>query len=348
MRVGLVLGGGGITGLAYHAGALAALERTTGWDPRQAEIVVGTSAGSMVGALLRRRITAADMAAIAVGDEPVSSPPAITRALHDRPPLPPVRLRSLMMRPPRLPGPALVGAWLRRPWRLDPVSALASVVPDGQLDFDDHTTALGDVLGSPWPDDELWICAMRRRDLRRVVLGRDTTARLTAGVAASCAIPGYFRPVPIGDETYIDGGVRSPTNADVLRRSGIDLAIVVSPMSGRDLGRIGGPATIVRRHARARLDGERRRLDAAGIPSVVLEPGPDVVDVLGADFMSDARTGDIVAATSADTAEQLGAPVVRTLVAGLRTAPPQQAPRPCARRRPHHPRSPRSRHRPAA
>jgi NTE family protein len=333
MRVGLVLGGGGVTGLAYHAGALAALERTTGWDPRLSEIVVGTSAGSVVGALLRRRIAAGDLAAIAVGDEPRSSPPAITRALRDRPEFPPVRLRSLVARPPRLPGPALIGAWLRRPWRIDPVSALASVVPDGRLDLADHTTALDEVLGSPWTDEDLWVCVVRRRDLRRVVLGRDATARLADAVTASCAIPGYFRPVEIDGETYLDGGVRSPTNADVLRRADLDLAIVVSPMSGRGLGRLGGPATMVRRHARARLDGERRRLQAAGIPTVVLEPGPAVIDVLGPDFMSDARTGDIVAATAADTAEHLRSPVVEALVAGLTAAARRDGPPPGPRRR---------------
>jgi NTE family protein len=49
LRVGLVLGGGGVVGVAYHAAALAAIERDLGWEPRPAEVVVGTSAGSLVG-----------------------------------------------------------------------------------------------------------------------------------------------------------------------------------------------------------------------------------------------------------------------------------------------------------
>lgn len=313
--MGLILGAGGVTGLAYHAAALDVIDRELGWDPRTADVVVGTSAGSVVAALLRRGIPASDLAAIAVGDEPVSSPAAVSRALHDRQEFPPVRLRTLVGWP-RLPSRALVEAWLRRPWRVDPVTAIASVIPDGTLDLVEHTSALDELLGSRWPDDDLWVCTVRQSDLRRVVMGRDISAPLAPAVAASCAIPGYFRPVQIGQESYVDGGVRSPTNADAVRRADLDLAIIVSPMSGRDLGAF-GTGNLVRRHARGKLDGERRRLEAAGIPSVVIEPGPAVIDALGSDFMSDVRAVDIVQAAAADTAEQLRVPVVRTLVAGL-------------------------------
>ena len=317
MRVGLVLGGGGVTGLAYHAAALAAIDHDLGWDPRTADVVVGTSAGSIVAAMLRRGVPAADLSTIAVGGDPAATPPGIVRALRDRPELPPVRLASLVGRPPRLPSIALLGAWARRPWRLDPITVVASVIPDGTLDMVEHASALDEILGSRWPDSPTWICAVRQHDLRRVVLGRDVAAPLAPAVAASCAIPGYFRPVVIGEDSYLDGGVRSPTNADVLRGApALDVAIVVSPMSGRDLGRFGA-RSMVRRHARARLDGERKRLEAAGIPTVVVEPGPEVIEALGSDFMSDAGTLDIVNAAFLDTGEQLCTPRARTLLAGL-------------------------------
>jgi len=66
-RVGLVLGGGGAVGAAYHAGALAAIEQDLGWDARNAAVIVGTSAGSLVGALLRLGVPATDLAALTVG-----------------------------------------------------------------------------------------------------------------------------------------------------------------------------------------------------------------------------------------------------------------------------------------
>ena len=62
-RVGLVLGAGGIVGQAYHAGVLAALEHDYGWDPRSAEVIIGTSAGSITGSLLRSGIHASELAA---------------------------------------------------------------------------------------------------------------------------------------------------------------------------------------------------------------------------------------------------------------------------------------------
>src|SRR5688500_14571542 len=66
-RVGLVLGAGGVVGSAFHAGVLSALADDTGWDRRGAEVVVGTSAGSGTGALLRAGLPAADLAAEALG-----------------------------------------------------------------------------------------------------------------------------------------------------------------------------------------------------------------------------------------------------------------------------------------
>src|SRR5437016_11641129 len=79
-RIGVVLGAGGFGGRAFHAGVLSALEEGTGWDPRDAEVVVGTSAGSQVGTALRIGISASDLAARIAGG-PVS---AEGRRLFDR------------------------------------------------------------------------------------------------------------------------------------------------------------------------------------------------------------------------------------------------------------------------
>src|SRR5215207_7200848 len=146
MRVALVLGGGGVIGLAYHAAALAAIEHDLGWDPRSADVVVGTSAGSLVGALLRRGVPASDLSAVTVGAEPHSSPPGLANAMREQPEFPSVRLASFLTGP-RLPSPALVAAWARRPWRLDPIASLVSVLPDGTLDLTEHATGMEQVLG---------------------------------------------------------------------------------------------------------------------------------------------------------------------------------------------------------
>jgi NTE family protein len=303
MRIGLVLGAGGVIGLAYHAAALAAIEQDLGWDPRSADVVVGTSAGSVVGALLRRGVPASDLAAVSVGAEARSAPPEIVEALQERPSFPPVRLGSFLAAP-RLPSLGLVAAWARRPWRLDPVAALASVLPDGSLDLAEHATMIQRVFGGDWPDQDLWLCTVCQDDLRRVVVGLEHAAPLATAVCASCAVPSYFRPVDMGGRTYIDGGVRSPTNADVLLQRPLDLAIIVSPMSGRDLGLL-SPGDLVRRRARRLVEGERERLHRAGIPSVLIEPSHEVVEVLGMDFMSDANLVDIVQTAFIDTGDQI-------------------------------------------
>jgi NTE family protein len=138
--------------------------------------------------------------------------------------------------------------------------------------------------------------------LRRGVPATDLAA--LSAVMASYSVPGYFKPVLVDRVPYIDGGVRSPTNADLLRSSAIDLVIVSSPMSGRELGRFGVDATI-RRHAKRKLDSDRRALERAECATVILEPGPEVTTLVGHDFMSQERVVDIVGAAFLDAGAQL-------------------------------------------
>lgn len=295
--------------MAFHAAALAALENDLGWDPRTADVVVGTSAGSMVGAMLRSGVSATDLAALTVSVPAPEVPEVVAAALAERS-LPPLSLAALLrMRPPPLP---VVTSWMRRPWRIDPVLAATAVLADGRVDADEHIGRHIRTLADGWPDRDLWICAVRQRDLRRVVFGRDVDAGLADAVAASCSIPGYFRPTRVDGELFIDGGVRSPTNADVLRRSEVDVAVVVSPMSGRDLPRF-HPGAAVRRHAKARVDHEVRVLRDHGTPSVVIEPGPATAGLIGDHPLRDDHLREVVTATFLETGEQLLSSAARLL-----------------------------------
>jgi NTE family protein len=105
--------------------------------------------------------------------------------------------------------------------------------------------------------------------------------------------------------SYVDGGVISATNADVLRRNKLDLVVIVSPMTGE-----GGRRSVakeVRRFCRRALDREIRSLARAGIPSVVIEPGAAVLQHITTDFMSDTASVAIVRQAFLET----GAQVVR-------------------------------------
>ena len=84
-------------------------------------------------------------------------------------------------------------------------------------------------------------------------------ARLAAAVLASCAIPGYFRPVDIGGTEYVDGGVHSATNADVLRSDGLDVVVIISSMSAAH-GSANGADGWLRRTVHRRMEREIARL----------------------------------------------------------------------------------------
>lgn len=131
--VGLVLGAGGIVGQAYHAGVLSALESELGWDPRSADVIVGSSAGSITGTLLRLGVLASDLVALATGT-PLSlegqSLMARIRANQSDLPSPPP---GNWFRPWRPPSIALLTEIARRPWAFRPEVAAVTMLPAGQL-----------------------------------------------------------------------------------------------------------------------------------------------------------------------------------------------------------------------
>jgi NTE family protein len=322
-RIGLVLGAGGMTGQAYHAGVLAALAEHTGWDPREARVIVGSSAGSVTGSVLRLGASAPDLAAYA-SDQPLSDEGAALFALlgeRERD-FPPFDL-SRLARGWRVPSPRLAARTLRRPWALRAAAAAATLLPSGGIDLMEHTTALEQLApASGWPEG-LLVCATRRDDAARVVFGRPgaPTASLAAAVAASCAIPGYFAPVRVGTREYIDGGAHSPTNADVLRASGVDLAVVVSPMSARG-GRARTADAVVRLAAHRRLERESARLRAAGIEVLAFEPTGRTLSFMGVNAMAQDRSAAVVQAAAEETARRLADPRVAVRVDHLRRSGP--------------------------
>ena len=170
-RVGLVLGAGGMIGHAYHAGVLAALEDHLDWDARDADLVVGTSAGSVVGSALRAGIGARDLAARSTGD-PLSPEAArlVARSEAAVPggvPLRPRRARGL----PRMAAPGMVARTMLRPfWWNRPGIVLAGAIPAGRVPTDWVSAGIRVLYGDEWSDHPLWIAAgaAERRTARRV------------------------------------------------------------------------------------------------------------------------------------------------------------------------------------
>jgi NTE family protein len=303
-RVGLVLGAGGVAGGAFHAGVLAALAVGAGWDPRRASIIVGTSAGSISGTSLRAGLPARDLLARAQ-DRPLSAEgQAVLRGLGPTPGPPPLRAA----RQPRAAADlaATLARAARRPWSARPTALAAALLPEGTVSTEMISEGIGALLPDAWPPDPLWICAVRQTDGRRVVFGRgDRRPRVADAVAASCAIPGFFAPVVIDGEAHLDGGVHSPTNADVLREEDMDLVVISSPMSRRGRRPRLSPDQPMRVWAGALVDAEARRLRRRGAGVVAFQPDEAVLASMGLNPMDPSRRGAIATAAYEATRRRL-------------------------------------------
>ena len=318
-RVGLVLGAGGIAGGAFHAGVLAALHDATGWDARHASVVVGTSAGSLAGAGLRAGLSPADMLARAEDRRLSPEGARLLVGVSAPPRISPLRPRRQANLPQQLLATLTRAA--ARPFAARPLAIFAGLLPEGAVSTDIISEGVAAFDTGAWPDDPLWICAVRQSDGRRVVFGRDDRrAPLPEAVAASCAIPGFFQPVTIDGDAYIDGGVHSPTNADVLGRAdpALDLVLVSSPMSiaGRGV-RLAGDQP-ARRWSRALLDLEARRLRRTGVHVLAFQPTAGDATVMGVNAMDPSRRSDIARQAYESTLRRLERADTRDRLAPLR------------------------------
>ncbi|CAN5272446.1 hypothetical protein BH20ACT3_BH20ACT3_10140 [soil metagenome] len=132
-------------------------------------------------------------------------------------------------------------------------------------------------------------------------------------MAASCAIPGYFAPVDVGGTEYVDGGVPSPTNAEILRTEKLDLVVVSSPMSVAH-GRSRRGDAGLRWAAHRRLEREVAKLRAAGSDVVRIEPSARALGVMGMNAMATGRSAEVVRAVRADAEAYLATePMARRL-----------------------------------
>jgi len=212
MSTALVLGGGGVAGIAWELGVLDALANA-GVDLTAADRIIGTSAGAAVGAQLRTGESIASLCA-----------------------------RQLV--------PASQSAELQVESSLDSLIEQFAACFDGAPDEVEVRRRLGTVaLGAPtveesariaviesrlsshdWSELELLVTAVDAFTGEFKVFDRHSGVPLVSAVAASCAVPGIWPPVTIGDSRFIDGGVRSGSNADLAE--GSDIVVIVAPFAG--------------------------------------------------------------------------------------------------------------------
>lgn len=314
--MGLVLGAGGVLGLAYHAGALAALAEATGWDPRTADVLVGTSAGSITASLLRAGLPAADLLARATGG---SLSAEGGRLLSGAGPA------AAAAGPPRgrwswsgAGSTGLLRQALARPGSVRLAAAVAAALPHGWASTESFVGPLRGVLGAAWPDRPTWLCAVRLDDGARVVFGAPNapTAAWPDAVAASCAIPSVFQPVVIGGRRYVDGGVHSVTNLDAAAGCDLDLVVVSAPMAMRTAAAPLAPDVPLRLAAAARLRAEAGAVRRRGTEVVLLLPSSSDRRAMGMDMMDLRRRAAVAEQARASVLEWLRRPEVRRSLDG--------------------------------
>jgi len=297
-RVGLVLGAGGVLGAAWTAGALVALQERLGRPLGELDLVVGTSAGSIMAAALRCGVGVADIVEHQRGAQLVDLP-HLSDLDQDAGPLPP--LPRLRIGSPRLLARTALAPHKVRPW----VAASALVLQGrGQLQ------ALGvlvdalmtlDGPGRDWPQrGETWIMAVDYESGRRIAFGRSGApgASLADAVVASCSIPGWYEPKIIDGRRYVDGGICSGTSLDLLSRADLDEAYVLAPMASYALDNPRSPAArlerVFRRIITLGLTREVRKVEAKGTTVTVLTPGPEDLAAIGANLMNPASRRQVL------------------------------------------------------
>lgn len=221
-RVGLVLGGGGITGAAYEMAALMALRIATGWEPDDSDVVVGTSGGSFVTALVRNHALELDSLVLPADDRATVADRIRGHVFNRDPGVRVVKwVRHGLVPGIRKPG---VTLFLASPAPYH-ASGLANWV----------TEQIGDEAAASWPTKPTAVVAYDVMAKKRVVFGTEAApdVGIADAVAASSAIPVVFRPYPLGERLYVDGGVASGTHADLVlgAKRPLDLVVVVAPMA---------------------------------------------------------------------------------------------------------------------
>ncbi|MFE3558845.1 patatin-like phospholipase family protein [Streptomyces sp. NPDC059193] len=264
----LVLGGGGLTGVGWECGMLYGLARA-GVDLTTADLVVGTSAGSVVGAQLSSGLTPQELYERQLGDASGEAAAKLGAGVIARYALAMARSRSDAT------------AYRRR------VGAMALAADTGP-EAERRKVLAARLVSHEWPDRRLVVTAVDALSGELKAFDRESGGGLVDAVAASCAVPGVWPPVTVGERRFIDGGIRSATNADLA--AGYARVVVIAPIS-LGSGLVPSPAA------------QAAELRAAGTRVLLITPSPAARKAFGRNVLDPARRDPAARAGLAQAAE---------------------------------------------
>ncbi|HEY4947564.1 MAG TPA: patatin-like phospholipase family protein [Acidimicrobiales bacterium] len=217
-RHALVLGGGGVAGIAWETGVLHGLA-DAGLDVTGADYIIGTSAGATVAAQLGSGLPLGDWFARLV--DPAQQNKELRSAGMSV-----AELWETMIRiHEAVPDPA------EQRRRIGAMALAADTVAESVR----RSVIAGRIAGDVWPERRIAIVAMEATSGERSVFDSDSGVGLVDAVAASCAVPGIWPPVLIGGARYVDGGICSSCNADLA--AGSERALILAPLADPELDR---------------------------------------------------------------------------------------------------------------
>jgi NTE family protein len=260
-------------GIAWESGLIAGFAQG-GVDLGQADHILGTSAGAVVGARLASGIEAARLADALIG------PPAAAGPATDDPPPSMANLARMMELMTEAQSGTRHPAEVRRE-----LGALALTAPTvGEAEFMARIgRALGEAPKTGWPGRDFACTAVDAEDGGFQIWDATSGVDLLPAVASSCGVPGLFPPVLLQGRRYMDGGGRSASNADLA--AGHDVVVVVSVQPP------GAPAWMAQR-----LDEEVESLKSGDATVVVVTPDDEAGAAFGGNLMDAARDAAVARA----------------------------------------------------